>query len=433
MYVNLQVKYLIMASIRFYIEKRTDKKTGKIRTTNVPIFLSFTFQRKRLILYTQERINIKDWDFEKQRVKSHVRGATQINAYLESLADEVKGLYRDIRTRRETPTVQFIRENLSIRKNISNRNFYDILDEFIDVEGKMQFWTKGTITKFNTLKKHIQNFSQAKRYAVEFDSLNEHFFTRFTDYLIQDCNHINSYVSKNIKNLKWFLNWTRKRGYNKNLYYLDFSLPKTKSKVSQNNIITLTWDELIHLYGLKIDSIALDHVRDIFCFLCFTSLRYSDVYNLKKSNIHNDFILFETIKTSSELGIPLNDLSKALLKKYENFPGDKVFPVISNQKMNGHLKTIGKMAGFNDRVTIVKYRGSERIEKTYHKWELLSTHVGRKTFITIAIQLNIPTEVIMAITGHQDHKMLERYYRITNPHKTAEMAKFSKSYMKIAK
>lgn len=62
----------------------------------------------------------------------------------------------------------------------------------------------------------------------------------------------------------------------------------------------------------------LDVIRDVFCFCCFTSLRYSDVANLKWSNISNDYISITTVKTADTLKIELNDYSKAILNKYKD-------------------------------------------------------------------------------------------------------------------
>jgi len=39
------------------------------------------------------------------------------------------------------------------------------------------------------------------------------------------------------------------------------------------------------LFQLEIPKKYLEQVRDVFCFTCFTGLSYSDVYNLKKSDI----------------------------------------------------------------------------------------------------------------------------------------------------
>jgi hypothetical protein len=55
-------------------------------------------------------------------------------------------------------------------------------------------------------------------------------------------------------------------------------------------------------------------------------------------------------ETVDGLIIELNNYSRARLKKYADicFPNDKALPVISNVKMNEHLKTMGKLAGIDE-------------------------------------------------------------------------------------
>lgn len=62
----------------------------------------------------------------------------------------------------------------------------------------------------------------------------------------------------------------------------------------------------------------LERVRDVFMFQCFTGLRYSDVENLKRSDIKDNFIEIITVKTSDSLIIELNDHSRAILEKYKD-------------------------------------------------------------------------------------------------------------------
>jgi len=100
-----------------------------------------------------------------------------------------------------------------------------------------------------------------------------------------------------------------------------------------------------------------------------------------------------------------------------------LFPRISNQKMNDYLKDLGKLLEFNEKVTIVSYRGSERIEESKFKHELLTTHIARKTFITNALDRGMPSEVIMDITGHGSHKVFKRYYKIIDAQRKREMEK----------
>jgi hypothetical protein len=91
--------------------------------------------------------------------------------------------------------------------------------------------------------------------------------------------------------------------------------------------------------------------------------------------------------------------------------------------MNAHLKELGKLAGFNKLVTRYRYRGSIRIDDTMPKYMVMTTHMARKTFITNAFRQGIPTEIIMKISNHKSHKILERYNKISEEQKKQAMVK----------
>ena len=121
----------------------------------------------------------------------------------------------------------------------------------------------------------------------------------------------------------------------------------------------------------------------MFLFCCFTGLRYSDVYNRRKSDVKADHIEITTVKTADSLVIELNNHSKAILEKYKDvhFEGNKVLPVISNQKMNDYLKELGELAEINEPIRETYYKGNQRIDEVTPKYALLGTHAGRRTFI----------------------------------------------------
>jgi integrase len=99
-------------------------------------------------------------------------------------------------------------------------------------------------------------------------------------------------------------------------------------------------------YEFKPNEEALERVRDVFLFCCFTGLRYSDVAKLKRSDVKKGFIKVVTQKTVDGLIIELNKYSQAILDKYKEikFPKDKALPVISNEKSDEHLKRLGQVA-----------------------------------------------------------------------------------------
>ena len=226
--------------------------------------------------------------------------------------------------------------------------------------------------------------------------------------------------------MKWFLRWAFKKGVHQNNAY-DSYKPKLKS--TQKKIIFLTWEELNKLREFEIPAAkqALDRVRDVFLFQCFTGLRYSDVFNLRRSDIKGDHIEVTTVKTSDSLIIELNKHSKAILDKYKDvaFEDDKVLPVITNQKMNDYLKELAELAGIDEPVHQTYYRGNERIDEVTPKYALLGTHAGRRTFICNALALGIPPQVVMKWTGHSDYKAMKPYIDIADDIKANAMSKFN--------
>lgn len=421
-------------SVNFYLEKRKNKETGELIAENVPIILFFSFDGKRLQYYIGYRIDKDKWDEAEQKVKRNNFNrdgvsATLINDHIIDIQNSVSDIYKGCKVLRQSPTVQYIRDELKKRVGDQEQkplSFFDIFDQFVETESQEKTWTKGTVTKFNTNISHLKKFQESKRFKIEFDSIDEAFFNKYVKYQREVLKHRNTTISKNLKIFKWFMNWATKKGYNKNLAFRDYA-PDLKGITRNQNIIFLTWEELMALYELDVPARYLEQVRDVFCFCCFSGLRYSDVYNLKHSNIKADTIEITTIKTDDPLQIDLNTYSRAILDKYKDvpFPDDKALPVISNQKMNEYLKKLGEFAKMNEPETVIYYMGAERKEDTFEKWELLTTHVGRKTFISNALFFNIPAEVIMSWTGHKDHKVMENYYKIIAPQKRREMDKMN--------
>lgn len=421
-------------SVNFYLEKRKNKETGELITDNVPIILFFSFDGKRLQYYIGYRIDNDKWDEAEQKVKRNnfnMDGvsATVINDHIIDIQNKVSDIYKESKALRQSPTIQYIREELKKRVGDQEQkpiSFFDIFDQFIKTESQTRTWTKGTLTKFNTNIRHLKKFQESKHFRIEFDSIDEVFFNKYIKFQREVLKHRNTTISKNLKIFKWFMNWTTKKGYNKNLAFRDYS-PDLKGTTRNQNIIFLTWEELMGLYELDVPKRYLEQVRDVFCFCCFSGLRYSDVYNLRRSSIKADTIEITTIKTDDPLQIDLNTYSRAILDKYKDipFPNDKALPVISNQKMNEYLKELGQFAKMNQPEMIIYYMGAERKEETFQKWELLTSHCGRKTFISNALFFNIPAEVIMSWTGHKDHKVMENYYKIIAPQKRREMDKMN--------
>jgi len=100
----------------------------------------------------------------------------------------------------------------------------------------------------------------------------------------------------------------------------------------------------------------LSIVRDIFLFSCYTGLSYSVLVKLtgKELAIGIDgekWIFTSRTKTGTDSRIPLLPIAHSLVLKYKDHPKvmvtGKLFPVLTNQKMNSYLKELADICQIN--------------------------------------------------------------------------------------
>lgn len=416
-------------SVRYNLKGKTADGLQHVR-------VRVSWAGQRVEMYTGLQVSPDYWDADGQRVSSAYRhgkatGAT-LNKALSGVTASVDALFSRCEVERRIPSTTDVQHELRVHFGTAAKTeglgIFDCIDLFADTMSQQNGWTDGTRTKFSTLKKHLLGFAP----KLEFSDLNEDGLQRFMRYLLS-VGIRNVTIGKYLDLLRWFLRWAVKHGHTDNTAFETFR-PKLKgTDGNSKEIIYLEWDELLTLYGFDFGGRhpGFEAVRDVFCFQCFTGLRYSDVKKLNASDIKDTYISVVTQKTSDGLRIELNDFSRAILAKYEDFrrsPDNKrhlAFPVISNQKMNDYLKDIGKLVGIDTPVRIVWYAGSTRNEEVHPKWELLTTHCARRTFVVNALRLGIPAEVIMKWTGHSDFSAMKPYVKIVDELKEQEMTKFN--------
>ena len=86
-----------------------------------------------------------------------------------------------------------------------------------------------------------------------------------------------------------------------------------------------------------------------------------------------------------------------ILKKY-NYN----LPAISNQKFNEYLKDIGEIAELNQPVRIIRFSGVKEVQIRQPKYEFMSSHMARRTFVTIMLEKGVP--VICSSKNHSTRR-----------------------------
>ena len=418
----------IKRGIKFNLHKR---KAGD--TKNLAVRMRVTLRGEQPIDFpTGHNIDLEYWDSDNGRATG--KTADEINRTIDeyrAVMNEIFARYELIEKRIPTPGEvkdlfnDMIGQKTALTDGLpgDDADFFKIFDLFVSSESERNQWTTGTMQKFHALRNHLTGFDP----RLSFYSITESKLQEYAKYLTQNGLR-NTTLAKNLALLRWFLRWAAKKGYYSGNAHATFR-PKIKGvDGNSKEIIYLTEDEIKKLQSYEFTSGQhyLERVRDVFLFCCFTGLRYSDAAKLTREDVKEDHIEIVTQKTSDGLRIELNKHSRAILEKYagEKFSRNLALPVISNQKMNDYLKELGQLCEINEPQKVVYYRGSKRCESVFPKWQLLTTHCGRRTFVVNALRLGIPSEVIIRWTGHSDFKAMKPYVKIVDDLKKQSMAKF---------
>ena len=256
------------------------------------------------------RVEKSKWSKETQRCKNNTThtkervSAYEINkklAEFEQIADDI---FNDFDIRKQTPTAFDFKQkfNIALGREIPEQKLLvNYIDQFVSAMGAQNSWGKRTYQVFRALQLQLSEF----KHNFSIEDLNTDTMQKFLQFLIRQ-EYKNTYTEKILKNFNWFIRWLVANGlYNGNVH--NTFKPRLKGTGQETHtVIYLSWDELQHLYNLEVNNVALKQVRDVFCFCCFTSLRYSDVKKLKRIDIKSNHIEVVTQKTSECLKIDLN-------------------------------------------------------------------------------------------------------------------------------
>ena len=400
-----------MATINFYLRPASKKGV-------CPIILIYQDRGQHFKYYTRLKVLKTSWNDLTQRVKPNYTGFSEINSILDDIENCIKSIEREALFQKKQYTVETIQRKflLKVGRLTQEGDFFQVYDRFIEESRNVK--TPATIQTYEATKGKLTDFMKAKNVAISFEAIDQGFYEAFINYMIGDLKHLNNTVGKHVKTLKVFLGYAKDHEYTNQNY----NLKKFKAFSEEADIIYLTEQELMKIFRLKNLPRRLEDVRDNFCFACFTGLRFSDIDKLRNNHIKEDFLEIRTEKTKDSLRIPLNLYAKEILSRYLGYDYDRPLPTgLTNQKTNEYLKEIGEAAELNDLITMEKFSGSNKIIVENQKWQLLTTHTARRTFVTLALEKGIRAEVVMAMTGHKSYKTFKRYIKITDKVMQTEM------------
>lgn len=440
-------------TVKFKLTRPKDKDQP------APIRVIITHKGIRTEPATGEKCPPKFWNIN--RVKLSYSMAEGINAHLDNIEKSLFDLWR---VNKGATAEEFKGLALEVVKGLEGqsqtqkKNLIDSVQQFIAQYSREK--ETGTVKRYKSLLSKLVEYGK----PLSFETLDHNFYDSFKKFLYscRNPNYPNGFlvsdsgsdtysiafnddgsldgppvglfddvVFKYFINLKTICKWAEKRGHLVNQAYKSWEIIKR-----DYDPIYLTADELQKLESVSLPR-HLDIARDYLVLECRTGQRISDLKRFSRSDINGDVWTFKQKKGSrlntKTISLPLVGYcapALLILQKY-----NYVLPTISEQRLNEHIKTVARLAGIDSNVDIFRYQGSKKVKISGLKWEFCSTHIGRKTFITLTLQDPAFTpKMVMDITGIKSFKTLSHYNgksEIGNIRKALESMSGNRSIMKL--
>lgn len=376
-----------------------------------PILISITWNSNRIQKSIGHSIDTSYWDYKKNRVKASHPDSVNFNSYLHSIEKRIQDYYNDLHTYSKEASKSKLKSKLEeiLNNGVSEEkkksgviNIFDVFMEEYRIDGMKP--RVMTLNVYRTCRNKLFRFQESKGVIFQFDDITSDFYDEFVEYLFSLDNNNNT-VGTNIRKLKTFMKWAKNKKYHNNNDYESFKVLKAEAVFN----IVLTKAELDRIIQIETENPSIEFAKLFMVVNCWIGLRSSDLLNLIKNyEIKSNKVRFFQQKTSALQTIQIPDNVLLMIRRLKEL----YKPNITRDYINKYLRKVGKLAEMNDIETSQRFVGNKSEIVNEKRCKLLTTHVGRRTFATRAMELRKPIHVIMELTGH---KTLESFQKYINP------------------
>lgn len=389
--------------VLFYLKRDKQKANG-----NMPIFCRITIDKQEARFGIKKDVNPAAWDVQAGKAVGRTSEVVEINSIIEQTRAALFNAYNEIQLSEALVTAEKVKNHFLGGTTKDHTLLKQFLRHNEDVERLIGISkSKATYQKYEVTRKHLTNFikERCNLSDISFKEINHLFLTDFEVYLLTTCGCNPNTTAKFMQFFKRIVIIAKNNGWIQADPFANYKI--RLKKVDRGYLLQ---EEVEAIMAKKFSTKRLEQVRDIFVFSCFCGLAYIDVKKLRKENIRTSFdgnlwIIGKREKTDVSFSIPLLDVPKQILEKYEGtLPDNRILPVPSNQKMNAYLKEIGSLCGIDKEI---------------------SFHLARHTFATLTLSKGVSIESVSKMLGHTNIRTTQIYARITDSKISHDMNAFA--------
>jgi len=415
-----------MASVNFLYRSTKEK-------SNLNLRLLFRNNGKDYVFGAKTNIEISKYYWSKQHKKKSkdidiTNKQTDINNELNKIENYVLNAFNSVNI--ETINKEWLQTQIDYYYNPpkQEKSIPTDLINYIDfyINYRKHELKNASVKKFNVIKNKIIRFEKYRKKQILIKEVNDSFKNEFVIYCKNEIYSQNT-IQRELAIIKTFCKHARFLGIETHPQ-LD-SLRLDKAKVEK---IYLTFEDLTKIENISKNQLtdSLDNAKDWLIISCYSGQRISDFMRFTDEQIRKEdgeyLLEFTQKKTNKLTTIPLHPkVLEILQKRNGKFPYE-----ISDQKYNDYIKEVCKIAELNQLIFGSKNAETEPNSKvfrkksgTYKKWELVTSHIGRRSFAT-NFYGKIPTTFLINMTNHSSEAMFLNYIGKSNKDLAKETFKY---------
>ncbi|HFK5502253.1 hypothetical protein CMU59_15720 [Elizabethkingia anophelis] len=405
-----------MATVSYFLRNKT-------ANTKIQIQLSISRDLK-LRTSTDLIINSNDWSTDTKFPKQNNPQNKNLSKQLRELSNHILNEYNsDFATGRIFDSF-WLKEKINkffnrIEENTDDTIFLNYLHNFIDFKRSTSSYTNCTLRKYNNLRDRFIQYQKKKKKTFIINDIGAKTLIDFKNFLIIECNLMETTAVRFIKNLKTVIFDAETNGKQIHHQIRGFSTGTTNTEYK----VFLSFDEIEKIKEVHSLNTDWNIARDWLIAGCYLGQRVSDLLRMTKKMIYTKvdsegnsfrFIEIKQQKTGEKVVIPIHNEVESILEKYNgDFP-----PVFANNfdsnavLFNRHIKKVCELAGIYEMITGKVYNENKKKNEIVdtEKYNLVSSHVCRRSFATNFYGNKMfTTPQLMAITGHKTESMFLNY------------------------
>lgn len=377
--------------LQFYFNR--SKKLNKLGQGLIQLEI-YMSKKERKMISTGILIEPEYWNDKAKSVKEKYPEYAAVNKILNDLVMDIKNHEYKILAERQNFSFKDVKLFFEYR-DISERSFLCFYQKEIGLLSGV---------KVGTIKEHAYTLNVLRNWRpiIQFRELTYTLAQEFDTYMREELRLSQNTIKKHHAHVRQYMTYAKKKGIlnidKLDSNYFDFTLRGEETSVE----FLQDW-EVVKIEKLEILKThpEMEIVRDLFLFSCYTGIRFSDVMGMKPEYLKYDSngnmsVKFVMIKVGRKLELPLfmlfNGKPREILNKYIDknkdaksdrfikYKDEYIFPQMTNQCMNRHLKTMAILAGIKKKLTF---------------------HLARHTFGTLLAEKTFNPFLIKDLMGHQ--------------------------------